>query len=326
MSAEFTMGKVVVTGGAGFIGSQLVRRLLPLSRTITVIDDCSTGSRDAVSVSDKLNFIEASYIDEQLLDEVLPGTDYVFHVACSNLIQSMEHMDRDFHVNLYGGYLLLHHVKEKCPDLRRFVYTSTASVYGNASVLPTPETEYYTALPYSASKLAMEHYCHVFHRLNFVPATVLRLTNVFGPGQLTSNPYCGVIAKFFEAAEEGRPLEIYGDGEQTRDFTYIGDVVDAIIAASLRKETLGGVFNVGTATETTVLQLAQLIKRITGSPSPLLHQPHRPIDVVRRRSLDGTRLKHAIGWTPKVSLEDGLHLTHLWRKGGDLFANPSRYD
>lgn len=326
VNAENAMGKVVVTGGAGFIGSQLVRTLLPLSRSITVIDDCSTGTRDAVVKSEKVNFMEASYLDEDLLDHVLPGTDYIFHVACSNLVQSTEKIDQDFRVNLYGGYRLLHKVKEKCPDLRRFVYTSTASVYGNASVFPTPENEYKTTLPYSASKLAMEHYCQVYFHLHAVPTTVLRLTNVYGPGQLISNPYCGVIAKFFDAADADQPLVIYGDGRQTRDFTYIEDVVEALIAAALRTETLGDVFNVGTGTETTVLQLAQLVQRIAGSRSAWIHQPHRPIDVVKRRSLDGSRLRRAIGWSPKFPLNDGLLHTHRWRKGGDNFANYARHD
>jgi len=317
VNEQIAMGKVVVTGGAGFIGSQLVRKLLPFAESITVIDDCSTGSREAVPVSEKLHFIEASYIDEDLLDQVLPDTQYLFHVACSNIVQSLQQMDRDFQVNLYGGYLLLKKTKEKCPGLRRFVYTSTASVYGNASTFPTPESEYQTALPYSASKLSMEHYCQVFFHTHAFPVTVLRLTNVFGPGQLTSNPYCGVIAKFMEAAVSGRPLYIYGDGLQTRDFTYIDDVVEALMLAAIRPETIGGVFNVGTGMETSVLELANLVKQITGSDNPLVHQPKRPVDVVTRRSLDGSRLQRAIGWAPKYTLAEGLRLTHRWKKGGD---------
>lgn len=326
MNRELPLGRVLVTGGAGFIGSQLLKRILPLAESITVIDDCSTGSRSNVPVSDKLTFIEASYVDEELLDRVLPDVEYIFHVACSNLVLSAQRMDQDFHVNLYGGYLLLRKAKEKCARLRRLVYTSTASVYGNATVYPTPESEYQTTLPYSASKFSVEHYCQVFHKAYGMPVTVLRLSNVYGPGQLTSNPYCGVIAKFFEAAELGEPFVIYGSGLQTRDFTYVEDVMDAILAASTHSDTIGGVYNVGTGVETTVLQLAEKIRGIAGNGNPLQHQPSRPVDLVRRRCLDASLLRRTIGWSPRASLDEGLELTHLWRKGGGRLADPARND
>jgi len=313
----FTFGHVLVTGGAGFIGSQLLLRLIPVSKSITVIDDCTTGNRDSIPKADNVHFIESSYVDEQLLQTVLPDVEHIFHLACRNMVMSAMHMDDDFNVNLYGGYLLLKKANEQCRRLKRLVYTSTASVYGNAAIIPTPESEYSTTLPYAASKLSMEHYCQVFHTMHQLPVTTLRLSNVYGPGQLTSNPYCGVIAKFFEAAEAGDEMPIFGDGTQTRDFTYIDNAIDAILAAAVHEQTNGGVYNVGTGQETSVNTLANLIQQIVGHPNTRQkHVAKRLVDVVYRRCLSPERLNQTIGWKPSISIEEGLRLTYDWKKEG----------
>lgn len=314
-----TFNHVLVTGGAGFVGSQLVQRLIPMSDQITVIDDLSTGRRDALPVADNLYFIEQSYVDEALLDKVLPDVEVVFHLACRNLVMSTHNTDDDFHVNLYGGYLLLKKVQERAGQLRRFIYSSTASVYGNAPVLPTPESYYDTTLPYSASKLSTEHYCKVYNRLHQLPVSILRLSNVYGPGQVSSNPYCGVVAKFFEAIERGEPLPVYGDGKQTRDFTYIEDAVNALIAAAVHPHAPGKVFNVGTGIETSVNDLAREIGALTGRVDyPIVYVTKRPVDVVNRRCLDATLLQQTLGWKVNVPLKEGIKRTYEWlRKEGD---------
>lgn len=315
MSSAF--GRVLVTGGAGFIGSQLLLRLLPVSEHITVIDDCSTSRRENVPVSDRITFHEMSYVSEELLEQVLPGTTHIFHLACRNLVMSAENMDDDFHVNLYGGYLLLQKAMHLCPDLQRFVYTSTASVYGNAEQFPTPESWYQTSVPYAASKFSMEHYCQVYFRMHQLPISVLRLSNVYGPGQLTTNPYCGVVAKFFEEAELEKPFTIFGDGTNTRDYTYIDDAIDALMAAGVHPEAIGKVFNVGTGVETSVMELAEHISRIAGQSEPAISwHPKRKVDIVRRRSLDAGMLRSTLGWKPQVDLASGLRKTDLWRRGG----------
>lgn len=311
MTSRF--GQVLVTGGAGFVGSQLVKELVAISDQVIVIDDLSTGTKSALPAADNLHLIEQSYVDEQLLDQVLPNVEVIFHLACRNIVMSTRNMDDDFHVNLFGGYTLLKKTQERCTKLRRFVYTSTASVYGNAPILPTPESYYDTALPYSASKLSMEHYCQVYHRLYGLPVSVIRLSNVFGPGQVSSNPYCGVVAKFFESLDKKRPLPIYGDGKQTRDFTYIEDALAAILLAAEHPDAPGKVFNVGTGIETSVNQLADLISRVVGHADyPKTYVEKRPIDVVRRRCLDASHLQRTLGWKVEVTLEQGLYKTYEW--------------
>lgn len=315
---SYAFGRVLVTGGAGFIGSQLLLKLLPVSEHITVIDDCSTSRRENVPTSDRITFHETSYVDEELLERVLPGMTHIFHLACRNLVKSAENMDDDYHVNLYGGYLLLKKAMRLCPELQRFVYTSTASVYGNAEQFPTPEGWYQTTVPYAASKFSMEHYCQVYFKMYRLPVTVLRLSNVYGPGQLTTNPYCGVVAKFFEEARLGKPFTIFGDGTQTRDYTYIDDAIDALLTAGVHPEAVGRVFNVGTGIETSVVRLAELISEIAGPSEPdIAWHPKRKVDVVHRRSLDSGLLQETLGWRPRVDLISGLRKTDQWRKGGE---------
>ncbi len=310
---QMGFGRVLVTGGAGFIGSRLVRYLMPQSEHIWVIDNLSTGQRTAVPHDEKVTFIEGSITDESLLTQVLPQVEYIFHLACRNLVLSTKDIDEDFRTNVYGGYLMLRMAQQCAPRLKRFVYTSTASVYGNARVLPTPESYHHISLPYSASKFSVEHYTHVFYHLFDLPVTSLRLSNVYGPGQVVTNPYCGVVAKFFAAVEEEKPLVIYGDGRQTRDFTYIDDALQAIALAAEHPDAVQEVFNVGTGMETSVYQLAMAIREITGRPDhPLSFQPKRDVDVVRRRRLDCQLISRKIGWEAKHSLLAGLRKTYQW--------------
>src|SRR5690606_36734090 len=155
-----------------------------------------------------------SITNEKILEEILPKVNYIFHFACKNIILSVENIESDFETNLYGGYLLLKKAQEYCTELKRFIYASTTSIYGQASIIPTPESYYNINLPYAASKFSMEHYCNVYHKMYQFPVSVLRFSNVYGPGQLSSNPYCGVVAKFFESAQNDQPMIIYGDGSR----------------------------------------------------------------------------------------------------------------
>lgn len=306
-------GNVLVTGGAGFVGSQLVRRLAPISDRIVVIDDLSAGRADAVVSSGNVSFVQGSYYDQALLDDILPQVEWIFHLACRSLTYSVIDSREDFRTNLYGAYALLEKTRVLCPGLQRLVYTSTASVYGNAAVRPTPEECYQITTPYSASKFAAEHYCDVYARMHGLPVTVVRLSNVYGPGQVASNPYCGVVAKFFESLASNRPFPVIGDGLQTRDFTFVEDALDAILAAAVSPIGIGKLYNIGTGIETSINELAAAIGDLSGRPDyPVEHVPKRSIDHINGRSVAIDRIRQELNWQPKHTLREGLAATHAW--------------
>ncbi|MFY0758523.1 NAD-dependent epimerase/dehydratase family protein [Metabacillus dongyingensis] len=309
-------GNVLVTGGAGFLGSQLVKTLIPTSDHIFILDNLSTGTKEAIPASDKVTFYQDCITDEAVLNEILPKVDYIFHFACKNLVLSVDNVYADFHTNVLGGFTLLRKAKELSPRLKRFVYASTASVYGNAEILPTPESYYNIKLPYSASKFTTEHYCDVYFNMYQLPVTTLRFSNVYGPGQLISNPYCGVIAKFFDSAENGQPLQIFGDGKQTRDFTYVEDAMDATILAALSDIAIGQKYNVGTGKETSILQLASSIKQVTGTHTlGNDFHPKRNVDVVQRRCMNTAKIEQELNWKKNHTLLEGLEKTKQWLEG-----------
>lgn len=315
---KMSFGNVLVTGGAGFLGSQLVQRLLPISSHLYVIDDLSVGKKAAIPVSKHLTFYQDSITNEKLLEKVLPKVEWIFHLCCRNIILSAEDLKSDFETNLYGGFLLLRKVKECCPNLKKMIYTSTASIYGNAPMLPTPENHYQITLPYAASKFSMEHYCQVFSSMYKLPITILRLSNVYGPGQVTSNPYCGVVAKFFEAIKTGEPISIYGDGTQTRDFTFLEDAMDAILTTSLDPKTNGNIYNVGTGIETSINMLAELMLKITDQPKFLVqYLEKRKVDSIYRRAVDASALQKEGNCRIRYSLKDGLKETHRWLQNAE---------
>ena len=311
------LGKVLVTGGAGFLGSQLVNRLLPISEHIYIIDDLSTGNLAAVPKSEKVSFYKESITNEKLLEEILPKVEYIFHFACKNLVLSVENINADFMTNLYGGYLLLQKAQACCPQLKRFIYASTTSIYSNAPTLPTSESYYNIKLPYAASKFSMEHYCQVFYQMYKLPMTILRFSNVYGPGQLASNPYCGVIAKFFEAAFRDEPMTIFGDGSQTRDFTFVEDAMDAVILTTVSDKAIGNVYNVGTGIETTILDLAIEVQKVSGTKSRIIFAPKRKVDIVERRCISAAKIQQELNWNNVHSLAEGITKTYNWLNGGE---------
>lgn len=307
--------EVLVTGGAGFIGSQLLKSLAPISKHIYVIDDLFSGNKNAIPDSKNITFYEDTYLNQDLLKSIIPKVEYVFHVACRNLVVSVEEVFKDFETNLYGGYLLLDTIKSYGKQIKKVVYTSTSSIYGAADIIPTPESYYKVELPYAASKFSTEHYCQVFYHLYNLPVTICRLSNVYGPGQLSSNPYCGVIAKFFDAVTTGKPMIIYGDGSQTRDFTYVDDVIDALLLMCTHSKTTGQVYNIGTGIETSIASLAEKIHNITERFEPQYKfMPKRTVDKVPRRAVDVNKIQNELNWIAKYNLDEGLRKTVEWMR------------
>lgn len=305
--------KVLITGGAGFVGSILARCLTQRYRAhVTILDDLSTGSRQHISGLEA-TLIEGTVEDKDLVDSCINDNEVVFHLAARGIVASSVHPEEDYRVNI-GGTLNLLNASLK-HGVKKFIYTSTSSVYGNSRYIPINEDDDKNFLNlYSVSKFAAESYCKVFYELYEFPATILRLSNVYGENQSPQNPYCGVIGKFASAALKGETLEIHGDGDQTRDFTYIDDAVEALVQAALSSRATGQVYNVGTGTETTINDLATRIVSLCNSDSQLKHVDRRDVDNIRRRVLNIERIRHDLRWTPQISLDEGLKRTIEWVK------------
>jgi UDP-glucose 4-epimerase len=304
--------RAVVTGGAGFVGSNIVSRLLSLGVQVVVLDDFFTGAEDNLPLSEpKLDIVRGSVIDFELVRDLMRGADVVFHEAARNIIVSMRNPREDYEVNIGGTLNVLLAAREL--KTSRVVYASSASVYGNPRYLPINEDDSTNMLsPYSVSKFAGENYCKAFYESYGLSTSVVRYSNVYGVMQRPDNPYCGVVSKFFEAAMSGEAPRIHGDGEQTRDFTYIDDVVEATLLAAFAPKADGQIYNVGTGRETTINQLADLIIKVAGADLQAGHVDRRDIDNIRRRAVNIEKIRRELRWSPSVTIENGLLRTYKW--------------
>lgn len=314
---------VLVTGGAGFVGSNLVRALIAEGAKVTVVDNFFTGSlRNIEGVSDRLDLINTSVCDKTM-KIMLANKDYVFHLAARNIIASTADPHSDYEDNIGGTLNILLGMREA--NVKRMVYTSSASVYGNPRCLPINEDDPINLLtPYAVSKYAGEGYCMAFYESYKLPVVVMRLSNVYGPYQDPDNPYCGVVAKFMDSAMQSMPLVIHGDGLSTRDFTFVEDVVKALMAAGLNPRAEGEAFNVATGIETSVADLASEIRTLYTRVDNFLHLgdhvhglevkyiERRDIDNVRRRVMNIEKIRRKLGWMPTTKLHNGLMVTSGW--------------
>lgn len=304
--------KVIVTGGAGFVGSNVVKRLLTEDAFVIVLDDFCTGREDNLPKRESnLEIINGSVTDFALLKRLFAGADIVIHLAARNIIVSTRNPREDYEVNIGGTLNVLLAAKEF--GVRRTVYSSSASVYGNPRYLPINEDDSASLLsPYAVSKFAGENYCHAFYESYGLSTAVVRYSNIYGTAQRPDNPYCGVIAKFFEAALNGQPPQIHGDGEQTRDYTYIDDAVNATLLAATAAKADGQIYNVGTGRETSVNALAQMVIGVAGTQAKPAYIDRRDIDNIRRRVLNIEKIRRELRWVPTVTIEEGLRRTHVW--------------
>lgn len=314
MSYSESLGgkRIVVTGGAGFVGSNVVRRLLAEQARVIVLDDFYTGDDHNLPAGESnLEVIRGSVTDYDMVRDVTRGASLVFHLAARNIIVSTRNPREDYEVNIGGTLNVLMAARElKIP---RVVYSSSTSVYGNPRYLPINEDDLTNMLsPYAVSKYAGENYCKAFYESYGLSSAVVRYSNVYGTAQRPDNPYCGVVSKFFESAMKGEPLKIHGDGEQTRDFTYIDDTVEATILAGISPKADGQVYNVGTGREVTVNQLARLIIEITGAPVEPAYVDRRDIDNIRRRVVNIEKIRRELRWVPTFTIEHGLRRTYQW--------------
>jgi UDP-glucose 4-epimerase len=237
----------------------------------------------------------------------------VFHLAVRNIVVSTKYPELDFEVNARGVFNVL--LAARNHRIKRIIYASSASIYGNPKYLPINEDDYVSILnPYAAGKSAGENYCFAFYETYKIPMVILRYSNVYGINQRPENPYSGVVSKFFKLAMEGKATQIHGDGEQTRDFTYVDDVVEATLLAAVSPKAEGEVFNVSSGIETSINRLAKLISELNGNSLEAIHIDRRDIDNIRRRVLNIEKIRHALRWIPSTTLEIGLQKTYQWLK------------
>ena len=305
--------KIMVTGGAGFIGSHLVEQLVDAGHDVIVLDNFSTGKRSNLSHSLRQPNIQLVKADirkiPRSLVKRLRRVDRVCHLAAvTSVQQSINDPVTTTEVNVVGTLNVLE--AAKALKAERVVFASSAAVYGTPRAFPIREDANISPIsPYGASKAASELYLRAFEENHKIEAVSLRYFNVYGPRQ-TPNQYAGVISKFVRRALQQKPLEIYGDGSQTRDFIYVSDVVDATVAA-LEKNLRDRVFNIASGTETTILELAKTIQRIAESRSELKFCPPQTGDIARSIA-DTTKAQNEMGSTARTPLHMGLSATTKW--------------
>jgi UDP-glucose 4-epimerase len=306
---------VVVTGGAGFIGSNIVEALLARGDDVRVLDDLSTGYRENVPAGVEL--IEARVDDQAAVERAMRGADLVFHEAAARaVLRSVEDPLATDSANVHGTLTVLKAAADA--DVRRVVSASSSSVYGGADQRPTPETApLLPRSPYAVTKLTGEHYCRVFAELYGLETVALRYFNVYGPRQRPDSAYAAVIPLFIDALRNGTPPEVHGDGRQTRDFTFISDVVAANLAAATApgERCSGRVFNIAGGNEVSLLEILGHLGSILGVDPQPNFTASRAGDV--RHSCAATAAAAAaLGFRTEVSLEDGLQRTVDWIQRG----------
>ena len=305
---------VLVTGGAGFIGSHLVDALLEHNCRVTVLDNLSSGNRaNLAHVADRITFIEGDIRSRELLTDLLPGVELVFHQAAMvSVPQTVEQPIESAEVNDMGTLFLLEAARQA--KVRRVVLASSCAVYGDDPRLPKVETmSPKPQSPYAAQKLMGEHYARLYHELYGLETVCLRYFNVFGPRQDPSSAYSGVISIFMTRAAAGDAPTIYGNGEQFRDFIFVGDVARANLQAAAAPAAAGRHFNIGTGSHITVNRLWETICHMTPhSPQPH-YAPARAGDITASAA-DISLARETLKFEPAVSFEEGLKITFDWYK------------
>ena len=308
-------GIALVTGGAGFIGSHITAALASAGAKVRVIDDLSTGYRENLEdIKGDLDFVQGSLADELSLRKAIEDVEVVFHEAAIPSVPRSVENPRQTHIaSVESTFALLLAAREK--KVRRIVYAASSSAYGDQPTLPKVETMRPEPLsPYAVAKLVGEHYCQVFTRVYGLETVSLRYFNVFGPRQDPSSTYSGVVSRFISDLLGGERPVIYGDGEQSRDFTYIENVVDANLKAAATTKGVGQVINVATGERISLNQLLAELKSLTGKPDVVADYKEPRAGDVKHSLADITQARELLDFEPHVGLRAGLELTIDWWK------------
>lgn len=305
------MEKVAVTGGAGFIGSHLAESLSGQGYQVIIIDNLATGKKvniDPLLVKSNVEFIQGSIEDLPLLQKLFQGVSYVFHqAALPSVPRSIDNPYASHAVNVTGTLNVLLAARDQ--GVKKVIYASSSSVYGDTPTLPKREDMTPRPLsPYAVTKLAGEYYCQVFTQVYALPTACLRYFNVYGPRQDPESQYAAVIPQFIKRTSEGKPPVIYDDGQQSRDFSFVKDVVAANVLAA--QSDACGIFNISRGEAVTINHLAELINKLVGSKVRPVHQEPRPGDV--KHSLADISRAKVFGYQPEYNLEVGLAATVEW--------------
>jgi nucleoside-diphosphate-sugar epimerase len=307
--------KFLVTGGAGFIGSNLADELIAQGAKVTIIDNFVTGFRENLDeINGDFEFVEGDINDAGLLAKILPGVDCIFHqAALPSVPRSVENPLETHEACVNGTFNLLNAARSS--GVRRVIYAASSSAYGDQPTLPKVETMRPEPLsPYAAAKLVGEYYCQVFNNVYGLETLCLRYFNVFGPRQNPSSAYSGVISRFIDALMSGSRPTIFGDGEQSRDFTFVANVVAANIAAATTEKGIGRVMNVANGERVSLNSLLDSLKTITGRTGiDAEYLAARKGDVMHSQA-DNTLAVECLGYKKLVGLEEGLEKTIDWWK------------
>ena len=308
-------GIALVTGGAGFIGSHIASALAFAGARLRIIDDLSTGYRENIAeIKGEVDFVQGSLADEKSLRKALEGVELVFHeAAIPSVPRSIENPRQTHIASVDSTFSLLLAARDN--RVRRVVYAASSSAYGDQPTLPKVESMLPEPLsPYAVAKLVGEHYCQVFTRVYGLETVSLRYFNVFGPRQDPSSQYSGVISRFISALLGEEHPVIYGDGEQSRDFTYIDNVVDANLKAAESVRGNGQVINIANGERISLNQLLAELKSLTGKSDVVVDYEKARAGDVKHSLADISRARDLLGFEPRVDLRTGLQLTIDWWK------------
>jgi nucleoside-diphosphate-sugar epimerase len=305
------MASYLVTGGAGFIGSHLAEELVRRGERVRVADSFITGKRENLAHVSGVELLEGDLADIAVAQRAVAGVDYVLHqAAIPSVPRSVQDPITSNRANIDASLNVL--VAARDARVKRVVYAGSSSAYGNTPTLPKVETMGTAPLsPYALQKLVAEQYCQMFTKLYGLETVTIRYFNVFGPRQDPSSPYSGVISLFIRALVEGRAPTIYGDGGQTRDFTYVANVVDGVLRACAAPAASGEVINVATGGRISLNDLFRALKDLTGASVEPIYAETRAGDV-RDSQADIDKARRLLGYEPTVTFEQGLEKTVAW--------------